>query len=328
MEGANAEDDGEACTENQIRLFLSKKIKDNPCGFPRLLTMDAKKTLLELVRRDGNRTCADCSSPSPQWASGTLSPLPSRPSPSPSSLLRRLPLPPMRRRPQRLRRAHQVVPVLAPAPLLTPISFVRSVSMDTWQDDQLRRMQVRIAFSSRIPTHPCPARRKCPLQSVHPVLLSPRAGSDGPTDAVPLLGRHPVPRKGASFHRFPSLDLSHPSWTMPWLESPGRPPVPLPTRRQPPLFRRVLHPLRVSASLVLLRAVRPPAMLQLVTLLPMHPKRPQMKPTLPRLVKRMPLAPPTCPLPKVAVIKVSAAPPLLHRHSTPLLASPPPPPHR
>lgn len=74
----------------------------------------AKRTLQELIKRDDlkNRTCVDCGNPNPQWASLSFA----------------------------------VFICLQCAGIHrgfgVHISFVRSVSMDTWQEDQIRRMQL------------------------------------------------------------------------------------------------------------------------------------------------------------------------------------------
>ncbi|KAG7447474.1 ArfGap-domain-containing protein [Guyanagaster necrorhizus] len=74
----------------------------------------AKKKLQELVKRDdlGNRVCVDCGSPNPQWASLSFAVF-------------------MCLQCAGMHRGFGV-----------HITFVRSLSMDTWQDDQLRRMQL------------------------------------------------------------------------------------------------------------------------------------------------------------------------------------------
>ncbi|KAK0491314.1 ArfGap-domain-containing protein [Armillaria novae-zelandiae] len=74
----------------------------------------AKKTLQELVKREdlGNRACVDCGSPNPQWASLSFAVF-------------------MCLQCAGMHRGFGV-----------HITFVRSLSMDTWQDDQLRRMQL------------------------------------------------------------------------------------------------------------------------------------------------------------------------------------------
>jgi len=74
----------------------------------------AKRTLQELIKREDikNKTCVDCENPNPQWASLSFA----------------------------------VFICLQCAGLHrgfgVHISFVRSVSMDTWQEDQVRRMQI------------------------------------------------------------------------------------------------------------------------------------------------------------------------------------------
>ncbi|PBK69941.1 ArfGap-domain-containing protein [Armillaria solidipes] len=74
----------------------------------------AKKTLQELVKREdlGNRVCVDCGSPNPQWASLSFAVF-------------------MCLQCAGMHRGFGV-----------HITFVRSLSMDTWQDDQLKRMQL------------------------------------------------------------------------------------------------------------------------------------------------------------------------------------------
>ncbi|TRM68224.1 hypothetical protein BD626DRAFT_481125 [Schizophyllum amplum] len=73
----------------------------------------AKKLLMELAKREdlGNRVCVDCANPNPQWASISFAVL--------------LCL--------QCAGVHRGFGV--------HISFVRSITMDTWQEDQLRRMQ-------------------------------------------------------------------------------------------------------------------------------------------------------------------------------------------
>jgi ADP-ribosylation factor GTPase-activating protein 1 len=76
--------------------------------------MDHKKILMELSKREDlkNKVCADCTNPNPQWASlsfGTFICL------SCAGI-------------------HRGFGV--------HISFVRSISMDSWQDDQVKRMQL------------------------------------------------------------------------------------------------------------------------------------------------------------------------------------------
>ncbi|KAJ3757252.1 ArfGap-domain-containing protein [Lentinula raphanica] len=76
--------------------------------------MDHKKILMELSKREDlkNKVCADCTNPNPQWASlsfGTFICL-------------------------QCAGIHRGFGV--------HVSFVRSISMDTWQDDQVKRMQL------------------------------------------------------------------------------------------------------------------------------------------------------------------------------------------
>ncbi|KIL70276.1 hypothetical protein M378DRAFT_156370 [Amanita muscaria Koide BX008] len=74
----------------------------------------AKKTLQELIKKEGlkNKVCNDCSNPNPQWASLSFA----------------------------------IFLCLQCAGLHrgfgVHVSFVRSVSMDTWQDEQIKRMQL------------------------------------------------------------------------------------------------------------------------------------------------------------------------------------------
>jgi len=74
----------------------------------------AKRTLQELIKRDDlkNKSCVDCGNPNPQWASLSFA----------------------------------VFICLQCAGIHrgfgVHISFVRSVSMDTWQEDQVRRMEI------------------------------------------------------------------------------------------------------------------------------------------------------------------------------------------
>ncbi|KIK67768.1 hypothetical protein GYMLUDRAFT_36543 [Collybiopsis luxurians FD-317 M1] len=75
--------------------------------------MDHKKTLMELSKREDlkNKVCCDCTNPNPQWASlsfGTFICL-------------------------QCAGVHRGFGV--------HVSFVRSISMDSWQDDQVKRMQ-------------------------------------------------------------------------------------------------------------------------------------------------------------------------------------------
>lgn len=75
----------------------------------------AKNILHQLIKRDDldNKSCADCGNPNPQWASGNHS-FPSITSyvlPSPTSQLRNISLPAVRRCTQRFWRAHQVNPL-------------------------------------------------------------------------------------------------------------------------------------------------------------------------------------------------------------------------
>ncbi|KAL4076206.1 hypothetical protein V8B97DRAFT_1863763 [Scleroderma yunnanense] len=74
----------------------------------------AKKTLQELIRREdlGNKCCVDCGNPNPQWASVSF------------AIFICL----------QCAGTHRGFGV--------HISFVRSVSMDTWQSDQIKRMQL------------------------------------------------------------------------------------------------------------------------------------------------------------------------------------------
>ncbi|KAF5358916.1 hypothetical protein D9758_004860 [Tetrapyrgos nigripes] len=76
--------------------------------------MDHKKVLQELSKRDDlkNKVCSDCSNPNPQWASLSFAVF--------------LCL--------QCAGTHRGFGV--------HISFVRSISMDTWQDDQVKRMQL------------------------------------------------------------------------------------------------------------------------------------------------------------------------------------------
>ncbi|KAG6336582.1 hypothetical protein ID866_2491 [Astraeus odoratus] len=87
----------------------------------------AKKILQELIKREdlNNRCCADCGNPNPQWASGTLLTRTSRP---PTQRVSQLALP---------------FSYASNAPVsIEDLAFVRSVSMDTWSNDQIRRMQL------------------------------------------------------------------------------------------------------------------------------------------------------------------------------------------
>ncbi|KAH7887524.1 ArfGap-domain-containing protein [Phlebopus sp. FC_14] len=74
----------------------------------------ARTTLQELIRRDdlGNKSCVDCANPNPQWASVSF------------AIFFCL----------QCAGVHRGFGV--------HISFVRSVSMDTWQSDQVKRMQL------------------------------------------------------------------------------------------------------------------------------------------------------------------------------------------
>ncbi|TFY59155.1 hypothetical protein EVG20_g7891 [Dentipellis fragilis] len=84
----------------------------------------AKRTLQELIKREDlkNKTCIDCGNPNPQWAS--------------------------LRGASRLWGAHQASTSAAICTGSVTLihahacSFVRSVSMDTWQDDQIKRMKL------------------------------------------------------------------------------------------------------------------------------------------------------------------------------------------
>jgi len=111
----------------------------------------AKKILQELSKREdlGNKICNDCSNLNPQWASLRYT---SRPDHNPPldvyHKLCHFPMSPMRWHASRLWRAHQVSGKYSTNFLLhIPLenSFVRSISMDTWQDDQIARMQVTSA---------------------------------------------------------------------------------------------------------------------------------------------------------------------------------------
>jgi len=94
-------------------------------------TMDqtlARKTLQELIKREDldNRKCIDCGNPNPQWASLSFAVF-------------------MCLQCAGLHRGFGV-----------HISFVRSVSMDTWQEDQIKRMQIggNAPFKSFMTSYP------------------------------------------------------------------------------------------------------------------------------------------------------------------------------
>jgi hypothetical protein len=111
----------------------------------------AKKLLQELIKRTDlkNKSCCDCSVPNPQWASVRLEKSSSfacwKGLPMHSCQFCDIPLPTMRRSTSWIWCSHQVPKLLvyySNGLQTLRRSFVRSVSMDTWQDEQIRRMQV------------------------------------------------------------------------------------------------------------------------------------------------------------------------------------------
>ncbi|KAF9021508.1 ArfGap-domain-containing protein [Hymenopellis radicata] len=86
--------------------------------------VEAKKILQELVRREdlGNKICADCSNPNPQWASLSFAVF-------------------ICLQCAGVHRGFGVHIRRVPQPD-SPHSFVRSISMDTWQEEQIKRMQL------------------------------------------------------------------------------------------------------------------------------------------------------------------------------------------
>lgn len=214
--------------------------------------------------------------------------------------------------------------------------------MDTWQNDQLKRMQVRFPFT--LPHRHTSFSQLGGNAPFKDFIRSYPPEHSGYTDGI-----HPhalyhswaatqYREKVGRSSYIPALYSPGTSWIMPWRESPGSYPTPLLVTPQLAAFRHDHHLPRVSASPVLPRAVRQPTMPQRAahfTLLLSLPslltstKSPSMMLILPLSVRRMRLAPPTYHLLRVAVTKDLGIHPLLHhRYSTLLLISPPPLPHR
>lgn len=117
----------------------------------------AKKILSELSKREDlkNKVCNDCSNPNPQWASlRSIDRASDLTSTGPHSLsasqsLSAFSVP-----------GHIEASVYTSGSPFSTVtharndmqfSFVRSISMDTWQDEQVRRMQASRAILSSIP---------------------------------------------------------------------------------------------------------------------------------------------------------------------------------
>lgn len=121
--------------------------------------MVAKRTLQELIRNEelGNKKCVDCGNPNPQWATVRLALLNCAVRVCVVTLSLQLCgvlVSTMCWSAQRIRGSHQVSRVLSATPstswLTITESFVRSVSMDTWQEEQIKRMQVCLPFDQCI----------------------------------------------------------------------------------------------------------------------------------------------------------------------------------
>jgi hypothetical protein len=107
-----------------------------------------RKTLSELSKRENlkNKVCCDCGNPNPQWASlrlanSVLSSAPTYPS------FAALPSSSVYNVPEHIEALAYISGMLQSSDQFIYIhfsSFVRSISMDTWQEDQVKRMQVHI----------------------------------------------------------------------------------------------------------------------------------------------------------------------------------------
>lgn len=140
----------------------------------------AKKELQELIKREDlkNKTCIDCGNPNPQWASLRCTSFQPRVHLHPDVALKlcSLPLSAMRRYSSRFWCTHQVCfkPLRYVLTSNSDESFVRSVSMDTWQEDQVRRMRVCVIVSYIVLQILIryTARRECTLPQLHAVICA------------------------------------------------------------------------------------------------------------------------------------------------------------